>query len=116
MQIHNNMNAKNKANPIPHKAINTVVDYSIMKKSNDVIRAINHKLRQQIIELIFAHRKMTVTEIYKKLHLMQSVTSQHLAILRKAGILTSERNGKNIYYAINLERINKICELSKSML
>lgn len=62
-----------------------------------ILRALNHKLRQQILKLIDEHQKMTVTEIYVKLRLEQSVASQHLAILRRAGIVVTVREGKFIF-------------------
>lgn len=73
-----------------------------------VLRSLNHKLRQQIIKLIDESKKMTVTEIYVKLRLEQSVASQHLSILRKAGIVVTEREGKFIYYTINKDRIDGV--------
>jgi DNA-binding transcriptional ArsR family regulator len=57
------------------------VDLLHSKKAAMILRALNHKLRQQILKLIDEHQKMTVTEIYVKLRLEQSVASQHLAIL-----------------------------------
>src|SRR2546426_12740069 len=77
------------------------LDYIAVKKAAMVLRAINHKLRQQMIKLLEDHKKMTVTEIYVKLRLEQSVASQHLAILRRAGIVITERDGKFIHYTIN---------------
>jgi len=73
-----------------------------------ILRAINHGLRQDIIKLIEKNGKMTVTEIYAKLKLEQSVASQQLAILRNAGILITERDGKYIHYTINFQRIENI--------
>jgi DNA-binding transcriptional ArsR family regulator len=60
------------------------IDVIQLKKAALILRAVNHKLRQQIMKLIHQNGKMTVTEIYVKLRLEQSVASQHLAILRKA--------------------------------
>jgi DNA-binding transcriptional ArsR family regulator len=51
---------------------------------------------------------VTVTEIYVHLRLEQSVASQHLAILRKAGIVKTERDGKFIYYSVNHKRVEEI--------
>jgi DNA-binding transcriptional ArsR family regulator len=80
------------------------------------LRAINHKLRQQIIKLLEEHKKMTVTEIYVKLRLEQSVASQHLAILRRAGIVVTDREGKFIYYSLNVNRIAEITGFVEDML
>ena len=68
----------------PNTNDNIRIDFLHMKKAMLILRALNHKLRQQIVKLLDERRKMTVTEIYIELRLEQSVTSQHLAILRRA--------------------------------
>ena len=84
------------------------LDYYNVKKAALILRALNHKLRQQLIKLIEEEKKITVTEIYVRLKLEQSVASQHLAILRKAGIVTTQRDGKFIFYINNHKRIDEI--------
>ena len=92
------------------------VDYHSLKKAALVLRALNHKLRQQILKLIEDKKKITVTEIYVKLRLEQSVASQHLAILRRAGIVLTERDGKFIYYSVNFKRIDEISHFVEGLL
>src|SRR3569833_256752 len=84
------------------------IDVIQLKKAALILRAINHKLRQQILKLIHQHGKMTVTEIYVKLRLEQSVASQHLAILRKAGYVNTLRDGKFIFYSVNQSRLDQV--------
>jgi len=84
------------------------VDFLNLKKAAMILRALNHKLRQQIIKLLDENKRLTVTELYVQLRLEQSVASQHLAILRRAGIVKTERDGKFIYYTINKDRIADI--------
>ncbi len=92
------------------------VDYYNIKKASLVLRSLNHKLRQQIIKTIFETQKLTVTQLYVKLRLEQSVASQHLAILRKAGIVKTEREGKFIFYSINPVRIESINDFVKKLI
>jgi len=92
------------------------IDVLQLKKAALVLRAVNHKLRQQIMKLLHQHGKMTVTEIYVKLRLEQSVASQHLAILRKAGFVDTLRDGKFIYYSVNYERLAEAHEFAKQLL
>ncbi|MFT5834619.1 MAG: DNA-binding transcriptional ArsR family regulator, partial [Cognaticolwellia sp.] len=73
-----------------------------------VLRAVNHKLRQEIIHLLEVNGQMTVTDLYVKLRLEQSVASQHLAILRRAGVVITEREGKFIYYSLDQNRLTQI--------
>lgn len=87
------------------------LDYAILKRAVLTLRAVNHPLRKEMMRLLEEKKKMTVTELYVKLRIEQSVASQHLAILRKADVLTTERDGKFIYYAINAKRVEEISQL-----
>jgi len=84
------------------------LNYADIRKASLVLRAINHKLRQNLIFLLKENGKMTVTEIYVKMRLGQSVISQHLAILRRSGIVKTTREGKCVYYFVNYSRIAAI--------
>jgi DNA-binding transcriptional ArsR family regulator len=77
----------------------------LYRKGAHAIRALNHKLRQQMLKLIHEKKSTTVTEIYVKLMLDQSTVSQHLRILREANIVLTQRKGKEIYYSVNYQRI-----------
>ena len=92
------------------------INYHHLKKAALVLRALNHKLRQQILSLIETEKKITVTEIYVKLRLEQSVASQHLAILRRAGIVVTQRDGKFIYYTVNAKRVDDIKEVVEELI
>lgn len=92
------------------------IDLLQLKKAALVLRAVNHKLRQQIMKLIHQKEKITVTEIYVKLRLEQSVASQHLAILRKAGFVNTTRDGKFIYYAVNHQRLADVQKFANDLL
>jgi DNA-binding transcriptional ArsR family regulator len=92
-----------------------LLDYAELRKAVLVLRAVNHKLRQRIIDLLEENQRMTVTDIYIKLRLEQSVASQHLAILRKAGVVATDRQGKFIYYALDKERLNQISRLVEEL-
>lgn len=87
------------------------LDYAQLRKGVLVLRAVNHKLRQTIIRLLEENEDMTVTDIYIKLRLEQSVASQHLAILRRTGIVDTKRQGKFIRYSLNQDRLKEITEL-----
>jgi DNA-binding transcriptional ArsR family regulator len=91
------------------------IESSNVKLAALVFRAINHKLRRQILTLLHENKGMDVTSIYKRLGLEQSVASQHLAILRKAGIVTTKREQRFVYYSVNYERLEEINEVAGSL-
>ncbi len=79
-----------------------------LKLAGSIFRAINHPLRLNIVRLVDEFERLTVTQIYFKLRIEQSVASQHLAILRESEILIATRDGKHIYYALNHQRMQAI--------
>ena len=90
----------------------TKEENEILHRAKMKVRALNHPLRQKMLSLIKKNQnRMNVTDIYVKLRIEQSVASQHLAILRKAGIVLPQRDGKFIYYRLNKDRLNQIAQL-----
>jgi DNA-binding transcriptional ArsR family regulator len=87
-----------------------------LKKAALILRAINHKLRQQILKLIHESGRLPVTEIYVKLRLEQSVASQHLAILRKAGFVVTIREGKFIFYSVDYNRLKDVHHFAQQLI
>lgn len=91
------------------------LNYSELRKAVLVLRAVNHKLRQRILELLEENERLTVTDLFVKLRLEQSVASQHLAILRRAGVVQTERHGKFIYYSVNKNRVEQLTDIIEEL-
>lgn len=103
-----------KTNQLP--TIAPILDHLSIKKASLVFRAINHPLRQDIIRMIDEKGQITVTEIFVEMRLEQSVASQHLAILRRAGIVVPERDGKFVYYKLNEKRLILLNQIIRDLL
>lgn len=82
------------------------MNYKLFKESALVLRAINNETRQQILDLLNNKGEQTVTEIMIRLRMDQSVVSQHLGILRNAGIVNYRADGKFRYYFIEEKKMN----------
>jgi DNA-binding transcriptional ArsR family regulator len=108
-------NKKNETVTLKKGGNDVQLDYADLRKAVLVLRAVNHKLRQRIIDLLEDGETMTVTDIYIKLRLEQSVASQHLAILRRAGVVATERQGKFIYYSLDKSRLAQISTLVEDL-
>lgn len=92
------------------------IEFFNLKKASLVFRAVNNKIRLQILQILHEHSKMTVTALYLKLRLDQSATSQHLAALRKTGFVNTQRDGKCIYYSINYKRLEELHHSAEQLL
>ena len=84
----------------------TINTYEI-RKAGMILRALDHELRRELIRLIHQNKSIAVTQLYTELRLEQSVVSQHLAILRKAGIVTILRQGKHNSYSMNARSLHE---------
>ncbi|HEU4902270.1 MAG TPA: metalloregulator ArsR/SmtB family transcription factor [Flavisolibacter sp.] len=98
-----------------NKAAPVEIDSLALQKAALQYRAINHKLRQQIIQLLHKNSRMMVTSIYVKLRIEQSVASQHLAILRRAKLVTANREGKSIFYSVNYPRLVQLHSIAEQL-
>jgi ArsR family transcriptional regulator len=77
-----------------------------LEVSSEILRALAHPLRMRILEFINQHKLINVNKIYGSLNLEQSITSQHLRILRQADLVETEREGKFIHYKLNYTRLS----------
>lgn len=87
----------------------------LLRKAIHAIRAVNHELRMQMLQHMHQNERITVSELYERLNLQQSVASQHLAILRREGFVLTKRAGKHIYYSVNYERLMEAESLCRQL-
>ena len=64
-----------------------------------VIKAVAHPDRLAILSLL-EHREICVGDIVESLGTKQSVTSQHLNLMRDKDVLQCRRDGARVYYSI----------------
>ncbi len=87
-----------------------------LEVSANLLRALAHPLRMKILDFIDKNQSINVNKIYSALDLEQSITSQHLRILRLAGLVQTEREGKYIHYSLNYAQIEKAVEAIRHFL
>ena len=75
--------------------------------SCDLMRALAHPLRLRILEYIDEEGETNVNKIYRSLNIEQSITSQHLRVLRLADVVQCERDGKMVLYKIKYDVVTK---------
>lgn len=92
------------------------IDTALFTEAAQLYRAVNNSVRRQIIAFIDKERKTAVTPLYKKLKMEQSVASQHLAILRKAGVVHAEREGQQVFYSVNYDRLEELHRAAHALL
>lgn len=82
----------------------------LLKLHADFCKVFSNPTRLEILCLLRSG-ELTVNEITAKLGIQKSNASQHLALMRMERILTSRRDGVNVYYGIANENICQACSL-----
>ena len=80
-----------------------------MKKELQILKALADETRLKIVKFLLDGEKC-VCEIFPHVKRTQSTTSIQLDVLRKAGILSSKKEGKKVYYFISNK---KVCDIFK---
>lgn len=70
-------------------------------------KALSDPTRRQIVQLL-KKEKLQAGEISEHFNMTGATISHHLSILKDAGLVTSEKKGKYIYYELNLSVIEEI--------
>lgn len=72
-----------------------------------VLKALGHPIRYKIIKFLFEGPKC-VCKLNENIEFSQSNLSQHLRILKDAGLVTSEKIGLEIHYRLSSEEVKNI--------
>lgn len=63
-----------------------------------LFNALGDPVRQQLLLAMISHEQQTVGELTAGTNLSRPTVSFHLKVLREAGIITSRKEGRNVYY------------------
>jgi ArsR family transcriptional regulator, arsenate/arsenite/antimonite-responsive transcriptional repressor len=67
----------------------------------EVLRALAHPLRLELVAQIAGRGPICTCHLGEDLAQTQPQISKHLAILRRAGLISGRRDGRWVYYSIN---------------
>ncbi len=87
----------------------------IFEMHAEICKIFTNPKRLEIINLL-KDKEKTVSELAELAGIPQANISQHLAILRQNGVVTTRREGANIYYKIANPKILQACDLMKEVL
>ena len=79
-------------------------------KESEMLKALGHPVRLKMVEGLMRH-ECNVSKIVKGLKLPQSTVSQHLGILKKAGILLPQKEGVKTCYRVANLKVHQIIKI-----
>lgn len=96
--------------PPRRSGVNKQAKHSIQELA-DLAKAVGHPARVQILRLLLERDTCVAGEIVEQLPLAQSTVSQHLKVLREAGLITGCEDGSRICYCVDPKAIARLKEL-----
>ena len=100
---------------MPAKIIETELDRPISEIKAELFRALAHPVRVRVLELL-AEQEHSVGEMAPLVGAELSHLSQQLAVLRRAGLVTTRKDGSTVYYAIRDRELTKLLASAKRLL
>lgn len=77
------------------------------KPMSDVFSALGDEHRQRMLLLFEKGERLNVGQIVEVSPLSRSAVSHHLKVLKQAGVLRSEKVGKEVYFWIDAEHVGR---------
>jgi ArsR family transcriptional regulator len=71
-------------------------------------KALADDTRQQILVML-SDQELCVSDIVEAFDMSQPSISHHLGILKQFGLLTSRKEGKQVYYTVNRDNVIACC-------
>lgn len=90
--------------------------YTLVQQAADYFRILSDPTRLNLIHLVACQGEdFCVGEMAEKLEITPSAVSQHLRLLRGAGIVRSERRGNKMFYYIVEEKIQELVPMCQDL-
>ena len=92
-----------------------MAERNLYKLQANICHTLASPKRLEIIDQLRI-RELSVTELAEALEISQSNLSQHLAFMRQRVILTSRRDGLNVFYSLSNPKIAQACDFMRQVL
>lgn len=90
-------------------------DRLIYQRQSQICKAFANPVRIQILDML-GHRERYVSELLDEIGISKPNLSQHLAILRNAGVVATSRVGKQLSCTLTMPEVKSACELIRNVL
>jgi DNA-binding transcriptional ArsR family regulator len=91
------------------------LDLEIFERQAVICKAFAHPKRLQLLDLI-GKGERPVAELQEELEVSKANMSQHLSVLRSAGVVSTRRSGKQVYCSLAIPEVKNACHLLREVL
>jgi ArsR family transcriptional regulator len=90
-------------------------DKRVYQLHAELCKTLANPIRLEVLSLLRDGKK-SVGELATLTGIRQATVSQHLAVLRQRGVVTTNREGANVYYEVANPKITRACDIIREVL
>jgi ArsR family transcriptional regulator len=90
-------------------------DFELYRMQAEIAKVLGNPVRLRVLNLI-GDREVAYGALLDDLGVSKANLSQHLAILRKAGVVAVRRDGVHVHYRLTLPEITGLCAAMRDLL
>lgn len=91
------------------------VDEEVFERQVLICKAFAHSTRLHILELL-GRRDWAAGELQEELGVSKANLSQHVTVMKTAGVIVRRRRGKHVYFSLAMPEVKQACQLIRSVL
>ena len=98
-----------------HRNGNRQLEEELYERRAGICKAFANPVRLKVLDLV-AQRARPVSELHQRLGISEANLSQHLAVLRGAGVIATRRTGKHVHCYLAIPEVKQACALISDVL
>lgn len=98
--------------------VSSLIDFlnGSAEEAESLLSILANRRRLIILYNLVLEGELAVGELVRRLNIAQSALSQHLALMRAAGIVSTRRDGTTIYYSLTDDRTREMLSAIRDVL
>ena len=90
------------------KKVHKQLDFAALTEAAECLKTLAHPSRLQIVQILMTGERISVNELAESCELSQPAMSDHLRLMQRCGFLSSERDGRTVFYRISEQHLLEI--------
>jgi len=87
----------------------------VFERQARICKAFANSTRLRMLDLL-GKRDWAASDLQKQLGVSKANLSQHVAILKGAGVVSARRDGKAVYFSLTMPEVKSACQLIRDVL
>jgi DNA-binding transcriptional ArsR family regulator len=100
---------------VAKRALSSQPDFELYRMQAEIAKALASPVRLRILTLI-GHGEVANGALLDDLGISKANLSQHLSVLRRAGVISVRRDGLHIFYRLTFPEIKVLCSSMRGLL